>query len=131
MAHEYDLDLVEVSSNANPVIVKLINYDKYRYELEKRAKLQKANSKASALKEIKLSYKIDEHDFNHRVKRANEFFSKGDKIKISLRLVGRENIFFNKAIEILDQFKNAVEGEYESSPNKLGNQISAIIRKKA
>lgn len=129
MAQEYDLDLIEINANTNPHVCKLINYDKYRFEQEKKAKLQKANSKTSELKEIKLSYKIDEHDFNFKVKKAIKFLKDGDKVKAGMRLIGRENIFNDRAIEIINRFKDAIGGEFESPPNKLGNNLYSIIKK--
>lgn len=130
LAYQYGLDIVELSPGATPPVYKLIDYDKYRYQLEKQAKLAKQRSKASELKEIKLSYKIDEHDFNFKAKRAKEFLADGDKIKAFIRLVGRENIFSERARDVMHRFRDAVEGEYESQPNLMGNRLIAIIKSK-
>lgn len=129
LAQEYDLDLVEISDKAVPPVCKLINFDKYRFEQEKKLKLQKTNSRTSDLKEIKLSYKIDEHDFNFKAKQAKKFLEQGDKVKASMRLIGRENIFVEKSYEILKKFCEEIRGEFESTPNKLGNTVYSIIKK--
>lgn len=129
LASEYDLDLVEISDKAVPHVCKLINYDKYRFEQEKKLRLQRVNTKNLDLKEVKLSYKIDEHDFGFKAKQAKKFLDAGNKVKVSMRLYGRENIFVQKAYEIIERFRVAIEGEFESTPNKLGNNIFSTIKR--
>jgi len=129
LASEYDLDLVEISDKAVPHVCKLINYDKYRFEQEKKLRLQRVNTKNLDLKEVKLSYKIDEHDFGFKAKQAKKFLDAGNKVKVSMRLYGRENIFVQKAYEIIERFRVAIEGEFEPTPNKLGNNIFSTIKR--
>ena len=82
--------MVLMSPDANPPVCKIINYDKLRYENEKREKMKKKNSKNAELKEVKLSYKIDVHDYEVRKRATIKFLTKGDKVKASIRFKGRE-----------------------------------------
>ncbi len=82
-------DLVLVSPDAVPPVCKIINYDKLRYELEKKEKLKRKNQKTMDLKEVKLSYKIDVHDYEVRKRAAVKFLVKGDKVKATIRFKGR------------------------------------------
>ncbi len=85
-----DIDLVEISPNANPPVCKIMNFKKYLYEKNKKEKLNKKQSKAVKLKEIVIKPAIDIHDFEHKCKQARSFLEKGDKVKIMLRMSGRE-----------------------------------------
>jgi len=89
-ADERGVDLVLMSPDATPPVCKIINYDKLRYENEKKEKLKKKNQKQMDTKEVKLSYKIDVHDYDVRKRAAYKFLSKGDKVKASIRFKGRE-----------------------------------------
>jgi translation initiation factor IF-3 len=82
-------DLVLVSPDAVPPVCKIINYDKLRYEMEKKEKLKRKNQKTMDLKEVKLSYKIDVHDYEVRKRAAVKFLVKGDKVKATIRFKGR------------------------------------------
>ena len=89
-AEDYEMDLIVVSPDANPPVCKIINYDKLRYELEKKEKAKKKNQSVQELKEVKLSYKIDTHDYEVRKRATLKFLTKGDKVKASIRFKGRE-----------------------------------------
>jgi translation initiation factor IF-3 len=89
-ADDYEMDLIVVSPDANPPVCKIINYDKLRYELEKKEKAKKKNQSVQELKEVKLSYKIDTHDYEVRKRATLKFLTKGDKVKASIRFKGRE-----------------------------------------
>lgn len=88
IADEKGLDLIEINSKANPIIVKLENYSKYLYELKKQ--LKQKNKKTSVLKEIQLSVNISEHDLLIKANKAKEFLSNGNKVKVVLTMKGRE-----------------------------------------
>ena len=90
MADEKDLDLVIVSPNQNPPVAKIMNYGKYKYEMEKKAKEAKKKQHTVEIKEIKIRYKIDVHDYNVRIKNIKKFIASGDKVKIVIMLRGRE-----------------------------------------
>mmetsp|Transcript_55465 Transcript_55465/g.131713 ORF Transcript_55465/g.131713 Transcript_55465/m.131713 type:complete len:301 (-) Transcript_55465:60-962(-) len=89
-AEDEGMDLILVSPEATPPVCKITSYDKMRYEEEKKAKAMKRGSKNAELKEVKLSYKIDTHDYEVRKRAAIKFLTKGDKVKASIRFKGRE-----------------------------------------
>ena len=90
MAEEADLDLVVISPNQAPPVAKILNFGKYRYELEKKAKEAKKKQHVVDIKEIKVRYKIDTHDYEVRLKNIRKFISQGNKVKIIVMLRGRE-----------------------------------------
>ncbi len=90
MAYNEELDLVEVSPKAKPPVCKIMDYGKYRFEKEKKAKEAKKNQKQVDVKEIRFSPSIGEHDYNFKLKKAIEFLKKGDKVFFRLRYKGRQ-----------------------------------------
>lgn len=126
-AAEAGLDIVEVSGGATPPVVRLLDYNKQRYEDEKRARKSRAKQKAGETKEIKLSFKISEHDFQTKLRRAQEMLSKGDRIKLFMRLIGRENAFADLAKERLQRFATDLGATIESL-DKQGPRITAILK---
>ncbi|MCA9388830.1 translation initiation factor IF-3 [Candidatus Berkelbacteria bacterium] len=127
LAQDANLDLVEVGSNANPPVVKLMDFGKHKYEEEKRARKHKAQQKSGEVKEIKLSFRIGEHDINTKVKRAERFIKKGDRIKLFMRLIGRENAFAEDAKQKMIDFAERLGAEIESL-DRQGNRITAILK---
>lgn len=125
LARDRGLDLVEINPNGNPPVCKILDYGKFKYELRKSQKTQK--SQAGKLKEIRLTSNIGEHDFNTKIERAREFLEKGNKVRVTVKLMGREMAFQEKAYEQLDRAKEALNGKYELAPNKMGNIFSAIV----
>ena len=90
MAEEADLDLVNISPNADPPVCKILDYGKYRYEQQKKEKNAKKNQHVTEIKEIRLSASIEDHDIEVKSKAAMRFLQDGDKVKVSLRFRGRE-----------------------------------------
>jgi len=88
-ANEREMDLVKISPNANPPVCKIMDYGKYLYELSKKEKEAKKKQTNISVKEIRLSAKIEEHDFAFKLKNAMKFLKDGDKVKISIRFRGR------------------------------------------
>jgi translation initiation factor IF-3 len=88
-AYEKGLDLVEINPNNRPPITKVMDFGKYKYELAKKEKLQREKSKEIELKEIRLTFKIGDHDIEYKAKQARDFFDEGNKVKVSMRLRGR------------------------------------------
>lgn len=129
MAFEKGLDLVEVSAQATPPVCRLLDYSKFKYEQEKQERAQRAKGKSPELKEIRLSLKIGEHDLQVKAKRANEFLEKGSKVRVNLQLRGREMMFQDKALAMIDRFRELVNTEYEQAPAKLGNRFNAILKR--
>ena len=89
-AYDRDLDLVNVSPNANPPVCKIMDYGKYRFEIAKREKEAKKNQKVIVTKEIRLGLSIDKHDFETKGNHAKQFLKSGCKLKVSIRFRGRE-----------------------------------------
>ena len=104
MAKEADLDLVLISPNQEPPVAKILNYGKYRYELEKKAKEAKKKQKSVEIKEIKVRYKIDTHDYQVRIKSIEKFISQGNKVKVVVMLRGREMQHVNLAFDLAKRF---------------------------
>ncbi|KAH9621206.1 hypothetical protein KSS87_012217 [Heliosperma pusillum] len=107
-ADDSQLDLVVVSPDAEPPVVRIMNYDKYRYEQQKKKREQQKKSAASRmdLKELKMGNNIDVHDYTVRLKAAQKFLKDGDKVKVIVNLKGRGNVFLEKAIQLIRKFQN-------------------------
>jgi len=118
MAKERELDLVVVSPNQSPPVAKILNWGKYRYETEKRAKEAKKKQKIIDIKEVKMRYKIDTHDYEVRLKAAKKFLAQGNKVKVVVMLRGREMQHSYLAMDLINKF----QGEFEES--------SVVVEKK-
>jgi translation initiation factor IF-3 len=130
MADEKELDLVIVSPNQEPPVAKIMNYGKYKYEMEKKAKEAKKKQKIVELKEIKIRYKIDVHDYNVRIQNIKNFISQGDKVKIVIMLRGREMQHTELAYELANRFVADLEGEpinVEKKPSMEGRNLIVIL----
>ncbi len=130
MADEKNLDLVIVSPNQAPPVAKIMNYGKYKYELEKKAKEAKKKQHTIEIKEIKIRYKIDVHDYNVRVKNIKKFIASGDKVKIVIMLRGREmqhtELAFNLANRFIEDLKD-VSLNIEKKPALEGRNVIIIL----
>ena len=104
MAEEADLDLVVISANQAPPVAKILNYGKYKYELEKKAKEAKKKQHTIDIKEVKVRYKIDTHDYEVRLKSIRKFISQGNKVKLVVMLRGREMQHSSLAIDLANRF---------------------------
>lgn len=104
MAQDKDLDLVLVSPNQEPPVAKILDYGKYKYEINKRAKEARKKQKVIELKEIKIRYKIDVHDYNVRIKSIKKFLADGNKVKIVVMLRGREMQHNQLAYDLAERF---------------------------
>ncbi|MBI4948263.1 translation initiation factor IF-3 [Candidatus Berkelbacteria bacterium] len=129
LAEQNELDLVELNGNVNPPIVKLLDYNKYRYQQEKNAR-STVKPKSNDLKEIRLSFSIDEHDLSVKAKRAKEFLDAGHFVRAYIQLRGRENVFPDKAKQRLFQFQEMVDGELEQPVTHVGKRVQIIIKNK-
>ncbi|KAL8037326.1 hypothetical protein ABFX02_11G031800 [Erythranthe guttata] len=110
MAEDAELDLVILSPDADPPVLRIMDYNKYKYEQQRKKKEQQKKSLATRvdLKELKMGYNIDVHDYSVRLRAAQRFLKDGDKVKVIVSLKGRENEFRNNAIELLRRFQNDV-----------------------
>ncbi len=130
IAFQKEIDLVEISPKANPPVAKLIEYGKYQYEQQKKLAKQKSHQKGGETKEVRLSLKIEEHDFATKAKKANAFLKEGNKVRATVVLKGRENIFPDRAFDIIKRFCDLVDGKIETEPVKMGNRVSSLIKNK-
>lgn len=129
LAEEHGLDLVEISPNAQPPVVKLISYDKFKYQQKKLEQQQKKKVKKVEVKTIRLSAKIATHDLQTKAKRADEFLTDGDWVKLELRMRGREQAFVDVAFGQLESFKQSLTAPYrvEVQPKRAGHTISLTL----
>ena len=126
-AEDSGLDLVEVSPTARPPVCRIMDYGKYKYLQKKKATEHKHTE--VLLKELKLGYKTDEHDVNVRVTRAVEFLTAGHKVKLTLKMVGRENAHANLARVALEDFvaKVGAHGKLEGAIRQEGKTLTMIL----
>ena len=113
LAAEASLDLVEVNPKANPPVVKIVNLGQLKYEREKQAHKQKMQQKKTETKNIRLSFRISDHDLDMRVAQAEKFLAKENKIKVELILRGRERQYAQKAAEIVRNFMAKLQAKPE------------------
>lgn len=131
-AEEYELDLLCVAPNANPPVCKIINYGKYRFESQKKAKEAKKNQKIIEIKEIQLTPTIGEHDVQTKVKAAIRFLNDGNKIKVGVRFRGRQLSHVEVGEEVLNKFIDYVK-EYsviEKAPSLDGKWLTCVLASK-
>ena len=129
-AKEEGLDLIEISPNANPPVCKIIDTGKYRYDLQKKAKKAKKKQKIVNLKEIKLRPTTEIHDYNFKIKNAQKFLEKGDKVKFTVKFKGREMQHTHLGNELMERIINdtAKIGKVEVRPKMEGRQIVMIMQ---
>lgn len=104
MADDEGLDLVKISPNAVPPVCKILDYNKFKFEQSKREKEMKKNQKVTEIKEIWLSMTIDDNDMNTKAKNAAKFLAEGNKVKVSLRMRGRQMAYAAEAIKVVKKF---------------------------
>ncbi len=134
MAREQDLDLVEVSPNANPPVCKILDFGKYRFEQEKKLRDSKKNQKVLKLKEIRMQPKIGAGDLDTKAKHIQEFLDEGDKVKVTIRFRGRELAHTELGFDVLKEVeKRLTEGSYvmEKGPAMDGRFMSMTLASKA
>lgn len=130
MAQDKDLDLVVVSPNQEPPVAKILDYGKYKYEMAKRAKEAKKKQKVVEIKEIKIRYKIDVHDYNVRIKNIKKFLADGNKVKIVVMLRGREMQHSQLAYDLAERFLTDLQDvkmTVERKPSLEGRNVITII----
>ena len=129
IAEESGLDLVKISPNANPPVCKVMNYGKYLFEQNKKAKEAKKNQKVVEIKEVWLSMTIDVGDLNVKAKQAQKFLSAGNKVKVSIRMRGRQMAHSELGLEVMKRFFDIVKdyGTMEKSPLTEGRNIWMML----
>ena len=128
MAEEKNLDLVKIAPQATPPVCKIMDYGKHKFELAKREKENRKNQKVVAIKEVRLTPNIDDHDFNTKLNQAIKFLKSGDKVKVSVRFRGREITHSTLGKELLERFReNASEFGAADKDIKLEGRSMAMI----
>ena len=110
IAQEKQLDLVKIAPDAKPPVCKIINYSKYRYEQMKKEKEARKKQKIIVTKEIRISLNIDVHDLEVKIKKASQFLSDGNKVKLSIKFRGREMGHMDLAHELINKFVDKLSG---------------------
>ena len=128
LAAEADLDLIEISPQATPPVCKILDYGKYKYEVQKRKNEAKKNQKIVETKELKLRPMIDTHDYEVKIKQAKKFLSQGNKVKFTMRFKGREaaSDMGAKVLQnILDDLESLIK--VDSEPKMEGRQMIMVV----
>ena len=125
MADEQNLDLVEISPNADPPVCRILDYQKFLYQKKRKEKEAKANSKKAEVKEIRFGPQTDDHDYNFKLKHAQEFLKDGNKVKAYVFFRGRSIVFKEQGELLLARFANdlAEFGKPDAMPNLEGKRM--------
>ena len=129
IAEEQNLDLVLMSPNAEPPVCKIIDYGKFKFDQAKKLKEQRKAQKTVEIKEIQLSMTIEKHDIDVKAKHAQKFLSGGDKVKVTIRMKGRQQARPEMGIEVMNTFFEVVKdfGVIEKAPEIMGRNIFMIL----
>ena len=129
-AKNQGLDLIEIAPNVRPPVCKIMDIGKYKYDQQKKATKAKKNQKKVELKEIKLRPVTEVHDYTFKIKNAQKFLSKGDKVKFTIKFRGRELQHKNLGNELMDKIKVDMEnvGKIELQPKFDGKQMIMVVQ---
>lgn len=132
IANDQELDLVEISPNVNPPVCRVVDYQKFIFQLKKKQKEQKAKSVKVVVKEIRFGPQTDDHDYNFKLKHAKGFLSEGSKVKAYVFFRGRSILFKDQGEVLLLRFANDLEdyGRVESMPVLEGKRMTIMIAPK-
>lgn len=132
LAEEKELDLVLVSDKADPPVCRIMDYGKYKFEQEKRAREAKKKQHTADVKEVKMRYKIDDHDYQVRVNQAKRFLKSGDKVKATIMFRGREIQHSNLAKDLLNRMATDLEelAEVQQYPKQEGRSMMMLLSPK-
>ena len=133
IAEDANLDVVLVSPNAKPPVARIMDYGKFRFELQKKERDARKKQKTVTIKEIRLSPTIGEADFNTRLKNATKFLEKGDKVKVSVRFRGRAITHKDLGRKVLEQMADAVKeiAAVETHPKMDGRSMFLMLAPRA
>ena len=129
MADDQDLDLVEISPHADPPVVKIMDFGKYRYEQQKKEKEARKKQHTVELKEIRFRPHTDTHDFNFKTKHAKGFLEAGHKVKAYVQFRGRDIIYKDHGMEVLARFITELEelAKIDQAPKMEGRRMTTIL----
>lgn len=131
-AEEKNLDLVNIAPMANPPVCKVIDYNKYIFDLNKREKDARKNQKIVETKEIRMSLGIGDHDLNVKIKSATGFLKDGDKVKVTIKFYGREMNYTASGEDLINKFYEGIAeyGVMDKKPKLEGRRMSVIFSPK-
>ena len=129
IANQKNLDLVKIAPQAVPAVCKIMDYGKYLFDLNKKEKEARKNQKIVNIKEVRMNLGIEEHDFGVKVKSALKFLQDGDKVKVSVKFVGREFNYTKLGENLIDKFAEAISeyGTLDKRPKMEGRRMNVII----
>lgn len=133
-AYDQDMDLVEVAGNANPPVCRVMDYDKYRYELSKKQKEAKKKQTVIETKEIKFRPKTEEHDLNFKIRKIKKFLSQKNKVKVTMRFRGREIVYAQSiGLDALNKIADELRDDCVilQEPNMEGRQLVMFVGPKS
>lgn len=133
IADDLELDLVEISPNAEPPVCRVIDYQKFLYHQKKREKEIKANSVKMVVKEIRFGPQTDDHDYNFKLKHAQNFLKEGNQIKATVFFRGRSIMFKEQGVELLKRFSDDLEelAKVDNTPRLEGKRMILFLSPKA
>lgn len=125
-AKDQGLDLIEVAPQANPPVCKIVDYGKYKYRQEKKERKQQ---KSQQLKEMRLTSRIDDHDFETKIKHIKRFLKGEDRVRVTMIFRGREIVHMDRGRQMLERLKDEVQdvGRVESGPTQRGRALQMMI----
>jgi len=128
-AFSVGLDLLEISPNADPPVCKILDFGKYKYELQKKRNEAKKKQKVIEIKEIKVRPNIDDHDYGVKMRQMKGFIEEGDKVKVTLRFRGREMAHQDIGIRVLERIRSELEAEtkVEQMPRLENRQMVMVL----
>ncbi|MGB2490561.1 MAG: translation initiation factor IF-3 [Candidatus Puniceispirillaceae bacterium] len=131
-AESFGLDLVEIQPNAEPPVCKILDYGKFKYQMQKRASEARKKQKVIEVKEIKLRPNIDSHDYDVKMRAVQKFLAAGDKVKITLRFRGREMAHVDLGSQLLARVREDIDetAKIEAEPKMEGRQMVMVIAPK-
>jgi translation initiation factor IF-3 len=131
-AAEVGLDLVEISPNAEPPVCKILDFGKYKYEIQKKKNEARKKQKVIEVKEIKLRPNIDEHDYEVKMRSVHRFLDEGDKVKVTMRFRGREMVHQEIGLKVLERVRDELEerAKVEQMPRLEGRQMIMVLAPK-
>nr|YP_010925547.1 translation initiation factor 3 [Neoporphyra dentata]WKD83779.1 translation initiation factor 3 [Neoporphyra dentata] len=132
LAAQQGLDLVVVSDKSDPPVCRILDYGKYKFTQEKRAREAKKKQHSSSVKEVKMRYKIEEHDYKVRINQASKFIQAGDKVKVTITFRGREIQHSNLAMDLLNKMASDLTSisEIQQAPSRDGRNVIMLLSPK-
>ena len=129
MAADVGLDLVEISPNAVPPVCKILDFGKYKYEIQKKQNEARKKQKVIDVKEIKLRPGIDEHDYDVKMRAVTRFLEEGDKVKVTMRFRGREMVHQELGAQVLERVRTQFDeaAKVEQMPRLEGRQMVMVL----